>query len=128
MENNKICRNKCQFMGRLVADAKTEVLANGKTLTSFSIAVKNDYKSGDNWIHETLFLDCSAFDEKTEKLLGYLKKGREIVVYGRLKMTEYHSTKYQHKIKKPFLLVGAVDVLLDKTTAENMEKINNVFS
>ena len=128
MENNKICRNKCQFMGRLVADGKTEVLANGKTLTSFSIAVKNDYKSGDNWIHETLFLDCSAFDEKTEKLLGYLKKGREIVVYGRLKMTEYHSTKYQHKLKKPFLLVGAVDVLLDKTTAENMEKINNIFS
>ena len=57
-----------------------------------------------------------------------MKKGREIVVYGRLKMTEYHSTKYQHKIKKPFLLVGAVDVQLDKITAENIKKINNVFS
>lgn len=127
MEENKACRNRCQFMGRLVADAKKETLANGKTLTSFSIAVKNDYKSGNEWIHETLFLDCSAFDEKTERLLNYLKKGKEIVVYGRLKMTEYHSTKYQHKIKKPFLLIGAVDVLLDKTTAENMEAINNVF-
>lgn len=127
MEENKTCRNRCQFMGRLVADARKETLANGKTLTAFSIAVKNDYKSGGEWIHETLFLDCSAFDEKTERLFNYLKKGKEIVVYGRLKMTEYFSAKYQHKIKKPFLLVGAIDVMLDKTTTENMEAINNVF-
>ena len=127
MENNKICRNKCQFMGRLVADAKKEISANGKTRTNFSIAVKNDYKSGDNWIQETLFLDCVAFDEKTEKLLGYMKKGREIVVYGRLKMNEYISAKYQHKIKKPYLLIGAVDVMMDKTTLETMDKINNIF-
>ena len=128
MEEVKTCRNRCQFTGRLVADARKEILTNGKTLTSFSIAVKNDYKNGGEWVHETLFLDCSAFDEKTERLFNYLKKGKEIVVYGRLKMTEYHSTKYQHKIKKPFLLIGAVDVLLDKTTAENAEALNKLFS
>lgn len=127
MENKKIFRNRCQFSGRLVSDAKTQVLPSGKTAVFFTLAVNNDYKQGKEWIHDTLFLDCSAFDEKTPKLVGFMKKGKEILVFGRLKMSDYFSPKYQHNMKKPYLLVGAVDVMLDTQSASDAQQIADIF-
>lgn len=128
MSENKAYRNRCQFTGRLVKDVETQSIAEGKEAIFFTIAVNNDYKKGNEWIHDTLFLDCSAFDEKTLKLVGYMKKGKEVVVYGRLKMSEYFSTKYQHNVKKPFLLVGAVDVMLNLESAADKQQVAEIFS
>lgn len=128
MSENKTYRNRCQFSGRLVKDVEVQSIAEGKDAIFFTIAVNNDYKKGNEWIHDTLFLDCSAFDEKTIKLAGYMKKGKEIVVYGRLKMSEYFSAKYQHNVKKPFLLVGAVDVMLNFNQPADTQQIADIFS
>ena len=112
-QENKRAKNRCAFMGRVVKDCVITEYAPGKRLVDFSLAVQNDYKQNGEWVKDTLFIDCQAFGETAHNITQYIKKGRMIAVYGKLKMQRYTSKKYNCQVTKMFLLVGAIDCMLN---------------
>jgi len=77
--------NNCTFVGRLGRDAEVRKTNSGLTVTGFSLAVTTGY--GDN--KGTLWLDCSIWGDRGERMVDDLKKGAEIVVAGELAENEY---------------------------------------
>ena len=127
MDEQKLIRNRCCFSGRLVKDAVITEYMQGKHCIDFSIAVQNDYKKNDQWVKETMFIDCSAFDDNTFKLAKHLKKGKLVTVYGRMKCQEYFSKRFSHTMKRYFLLIGALNLHFEITSEMQPENQNKVL-
>jgi single-strand DNA-binding protein len=75
--------------GWLTRDCEIRVTGNGVKVGQFVIAVENRYKSGEEWVDNTVFLRLAVFNERAESLAPNLFKGREIGVYGKLELDEW---------------------------------------
>lgn len=75
--------NHITIMGRLTRDPELRRTGSGIAVTSFTIAVDRDYKSGSNE-KEVDFIDCIAWRQTGEFMAKYFTKGRMAVVSGRL--------------------------------------------
>lgn len=71
-------------------DAVTRYTAAGKAVTGFSAAIDSGF--GDN--KKTLWLDCSLWGERGEKLAPYLLKGTKHLVQGELGTREHEGKTY----------------------------------
>ena len=78
--------NHIVLMGRLTRDPNTRFTGEGKSVSNFSIA----FTSFDG--ESTAYMDCVAFDKKSEFAEKYLHKGMKVVVQGKI-----DTGKYDHK-------------------------------
>lgn len=82
--------NNCSFVGRVGRDAVTRHTANGKAVTGWALAVDSGY--GDN--KQTVWLDCSAWGDRFEKVGEYILKGSRLAVHGELGTREHEGKTY----------------------------------
>lgn len=73
--------NNATFAGRLGRNAEVRHTASGKSVTGFAIAV--DYYAGQGE-RKTMWVDCSMWGERGERLAPYLTKGTAISVSGQV--------------------------------------------
>ena len=73
--------NTITLVGRVVQDpVKKSIPAKDTVLAEFSIAVKDYSKKGQD--NDAIFFDVKAFNGQVDRIMEYIKKGREIVVNG----------------------------------------------
>lgn len=83
--------NRVTLVGNLTRDPETRHLdgANGAstTVTEFGLAVSRKFRtsSGEDR-EEVLFIDCAAFGKNAETLGAFARKGRLMLVEGRLRL------------------------------------------
>ena len=75
---------------RLGKDATTRYTQAGKSVTGFSAAFDDGW--GDN--KKTVWLDCSGWGERYEKVAQYLVKGAQVVVEGNIGTREHEGKTY----------------------------------
>jgi len=75
--------NKIILIGNLTKDPELRYSPQGTPVSSFTIAVNSNFKSGDQ--KETLFIDVVVFGKTAEACGQYLSKGRPVLVEGRLR-------------------------------------------
>src|SRR5690606_16192077 len=75
---------------RIGRDAQTRYTQGGKAVTGFSVAYDNGW--GDN--KQTVWLDCSIWGERGEKVAASLTKGTQIVVEGDIGTREHDGKTY----------------------------------
>jgi single-strand DNA-binding protein len=80
--------NNVSMVGRLTADPESKSLNDGKSLASFSIAVRRPFKNHDGE-YESDFFDVKGFNRTAEYCIKYLGKGRLISVEGRLQQERW---------------------------------------
>lgn len=81
--------NKVQLIGNLGGDAEHRFTTNNVSVTSFSVATSNSYRSKDgNWVNETTWHNVIAYG-LTDFFKDSLKKGRKFYVEGRLTKRDY---------------------------------------
>jgi len=82
--------------GRLTKDAEIRATKSGKKLTSFSLAVGDDYNNGKEWIPRAYFFDVVYIGEKD------IHKGTKVYVSGKMTQQkvekEDKATKIYYKI------------------------------
>ena len=71
-------------------DAVTRHTGAGKAVTGFSAAIDSGF--GDN--KQTIWLDCSIWGDRGEKLAPYLLKGSKHMIQGELGTREYEGKTY----------------------------------
>lgn len=79
--------NTVALTGRLTRDPEIRRLDSGVPVTSFSIAVQRNYKSGDDY--PTDFIDCVAWRGTCEFIGKYFQKGSMITVVGSLETRKF---------------------------------------
>lgn len=79
--------NVFTFAGRVGRDAEIRYTAGGKPVLGFAVAVDVGY--GEN--KSTMWVDCSLWGERGEKLAYYLTKGSIVTVTGEASLQIYQS-------------------------------------
>jgi len=82
--------NKVILAGNLTRDPELRYTPGGKAIAKFGLAINR------NWTTETgekreevTFVDIDAFGRQAEVISQYLKKGRPVLVEGRLKLDQW---------------------------------------
>lgn len=79
--------NSVIIMGRLTADPELRTTSNNTSVTSFTVAVDRNYKSGDE--RQTDFINCVAWRQTADFVTRFFKKGQMIAVQGSLQVRNY---------------------------------------
>ncbi len=82
--------NKYCVIGRVGKDAQTRFTQGGDAVTGWSLAVDSGY--GDK--KQTLWLDCSLWGKRGEKVAQYITKGAQVGVTGELGTREHEGKTY----------------------------------
>ena len=80
--------NKVILMGNLTRDPELRTAgANGMKVASFGLAVNDSYRDrSGNVMERPVFTDVEVWDKQAENVAQYLRKGRLVLVDGRLQM------------------------------------------
>lgn len=82
--------NNYTAIGRIGRDAVTRYTQAGKPVTGFSLAVDRGW--GDN--KQTVWLDCTIWGERGEKLAEHIRKGDRLGVTGEIGTREHDGKTY----------------------------------
>ena len=82
--------NVYTVIGRVGKDAQTRFTQGGDPVTGWSLAVDSGY--GDK--KQTLWLDCSLWGKRGEKVAEYITKGSQLGVTGELGTREHDGKTY----------------------------------
>lgn len=107
--------NKVILLGNLTRDPETRVTANGNTICKLGLAVSRVYSTREGERkEETTFVDIDAFGKQAEVITKYMRKGRPLMVEGRLKLDQWETNDGQKRSKlgvvlENFQFVGSRD-------------------
>lgn len=92
--------NKVILLGNLTRDPETRVTANGLTICKLGLAVSRVFSTREGERkEETAFVDIDAFGKQAEVLTKYMRKGRPLMVEGRLKLDQWETNEGQKRSK-----------------------------
>lgn len=94
--------NVLNAIGRVGRDAVTRHTQAGKAVTGWSLAV--DHGWGDN--KQTVWLDCSLWGDRGERLAQYITKGSQLGVTGEIGTHEHDGKTYVTLNVRDVTLVG----------------------
>src|SRR4051794_14930865 len=82
--------NKVILMGNLTRDPELRYTPKGTAIARLGLAVNRSWKTETGELKEEVtFVDVDAFGRQAETIGQYLKKGRPILVEGRLKLDQW---------------------------------------
>ena len=91
--------NRVILMGNLTRDPELRYTPNGSAVASFGIAVNRRYKVDNEKREETSFFDIVFFGKPAEIIAEYMKKGRPLLVEGRLQQRRWETDEGQKRSK-----------------------------
>ena len=90
--------NKVIIMGNLGQDPDTRYMPSGTAVANLSVATNRSWKNKDTGEREdeTSWHRCVAFGKTAETLAEHFKKGRKILIEGRLRYGSYEKDGVKH--------------------------------
>lgn len=82
--------NKAIIAGNITRDIELRQTPSGISVASFTVAVTRSKKGTDgNYVQETDFIDCQAWDKKAEFLGRNFRKGDPVCVLGSIRKRQW---------------------------------------
>ena len=103
--------NQVTLLGRLTRDPELKYTPSGKAFCRFSIAINREFNR-----EETDFINCVAWDKRAETIAEYLRKGRRILLQGRIQTGSYDKDGQK---------VYTTDIIVDKFEFIDSANSNN---
>lgn len=93
--------NKVILIGNLTRDPELKYTPKGTAVAKIGLAVNRSWRSESGELkEETTFVDVDAFGRQAETIGQYLKKGRPIMIEGRLKLDQWEDKQSGQKRSK----------------------------
>ncbi|MEJ5172161.1 MAG: single-stranded DNA-binding protein [Hydrogenothermaceae bacterium] len=113
--------NKVLLIGRLTKNPEVRYLPSGMQITSFTLAVKRNFKDKNgNWQEETYFFDIETFGNLAERLGNSLNKGYQVYLEGSLRQDKWE-TNTGEKRSKVKIVAEKVSVLSKPSNNQSQE-------
>ena len=82
--------NRVIIEGNLTRDVEMRVTASGLAVAGFTVAVNEKRKNAEGeYVDATVFVKCSLFGTRAEKLSKYLLKGTKVTIDGKLRYSQW---------------------------------------
>jgi len=107
--------NKVIMMGNLTRDPQLSYLPSQTPVAEFGLATNRRWRSQDGTDRdETCFVDCRVYGRQAETVSKYCKKGRPLLIEGRLTFDQWETPegakRSKHRITvENFTFVGSRD-------------------
>jgi single-strand DNA-binding protein len=108
--------NRVILVGNLTRDPELSYTPSNTPVCKFGLAVNRSWndKQTNTKREETMFIDCTAWSRSAEVINQYCRKGRQLLVEGRLQLDQWTSPEGQKRSKHTvvvdsFQFVGARD-------------------
>ena len=98
------------LMGRMTRDPELKYTSGGKAYTSVTLAVQKTKDDAE-------FIDCIAWEKTAETIAEYFRKGRKILVQGRLNVSSYEQNGEKRKSTK--VVVSSFEFVESSGTSNN---------
>ncbi len=100
--------NKVILAGNLTRDPELRYTPKGTAVAQIGLAVNRTWKTETGETKEEVsFIDVEAFGRQAEVIAQYMRKGRPLLIEGRLKMDTWEDkTSHQKKSKLKVVLEG----------------------
>src|SRR5580693_4359903 len=93
--------NRVIIAGNLTRDPELRYTPKGSAVANFSLAVNRTWKSETGEMKEEVsFIDVEAWGRQAEVISQYMRKGRPLLVEGRLKMDTWEDKNTHQKQSK----------------------------
>ena len=115
--------NKVILMGNLTRDPELRYTSKGTAIARLGLAVNRVWKTetGENR-EEVTFIDLDAFGPQAETLAKYMKKGRPILVEGRLRLDQWDDKQTGQKRSKLGVVVEGFQFLGSGNRGDSAEE------
>ena len=104
--------NATFHIGRMTRDPELRRTNTGKSVCSFSLAVRNDFKNAEG-NYDSIFLDFVAYDVKADAIAKYTRKGDRIAIVGK-SAPRYYENKEGRKVRVDEIKVNDFEFLEPK--------------
>lgn len=92
--------NKVILAGNLTRDPELSYTSSSTAICKLGMAINRNWKGQDGEKREeTCFVDLTAFGKQAETLNQYMKKGRPLLIEGRLQFSQWTSQEGQKRSK-----------------------------
>jgi len=90
-------------MGNLTRDPQLSYLPSQTAAVDIGLAVNHKYKGNDGqMVEKVCFIDCRAYGRQAETINQYMKKGRPLLIEGRLEFDQWEaqdgSKRSKHRV------------------------------
>ena len=93
--------NKVILIGNLTRDPELRYTPKGTAVAKIGLAINRTWRSETGEMkEETTFVDVDAFGRQAETLGQYMKKGRPIMIEGRLRLDTWEDKQTNQKRSK----------------------------
>lgn len=93
--------NKAIIYGRATKDAEAKAIGEGKLICTFSIATDLFLKGEEK---QSVFFDCVTFSKKADFASQYIKKGKPVLVTGKLHQDIFETKTGLKKLKSKIVI------------------------
>lgn len=83
--------NTAILTGNLTRDPELRYTPQGTAVCEFAIAINEKYKKGDQTVERVDFFEIVAWARTAEVCAEHLKKGRKVLVHGKLRQDRWES-------------------------------------
>ncbi|MCE9616473.1 MAG: single-stranded DNA-binding protein [Lentisphaerae bacterium] len=92
--------NRVLMVGRLTRDPELRKIASGTSVASMSLALTDAFRnSAGERVEKTCYVDIESWGEQAENCAKYLRKGKPVLVEGKLQMDEWESKTGERRQK-----------------------------
>ena len=102
--------NVVMLMGRMTRDPELKYTSGGKAYANFTLAVQKTKDDAE-------FIDCVAWEKTAETIAEYFRKGRKILLQGRLNVSSYEQNGEKRKSTK--VVVNSFEFVESSGTSGN---------
>ena len=107
--------NKVIIAGNLTRDVELKHTPKGTAVAKLGIAINRSWTGDDGQKREDVtFVDVDAFGKQAETLAKYIKKGRSILIEGRLKLDQWDDKQTGQKKSRLGVLLESFSFLDSK--------------
>jgi single-strand DNA-binding protein len=90
--------NRVFIIGNLTMDPELRFTPNGAAVANIRVAVNHRYQGNDgNWVEEASFFNVVAWGRQAETANEYLRKGKPVLVEGRLRSRSWETPDGQKR-------------------------------
>ncbi len=98
--------NRVILMGNLTRDPEVRQAQNGTYITKVGLAVNERMPDGQGgWKEEASFIDIVVFGKRAEAFGRYLRKGRSVLIEGKLRQSRWQDKETQQNRSKLEVIV-----------------------
>lgn len=108
--------NKLIIIGNLTKDPELSETSSGISYTKFTVAVSRNYTNSEGE-RETDFFDITAWRERAELCVKYLRKGNKVGIVGSVQFRTYEDDD-GNKRKITEIKVDEIEFLTPKSSSE----------